>query len=58
MLNDKLLLRQARTQLMRTEFVLRAELQRIVETITELDEALEESLNSTTPVVEPMQEGR
>lgn len=36
-----LLLRQARTQLARTEFVLRADLQRIVETIGDLDEALE-----------------
>jgi uncharacterized protein YdcH (DUF465 family) len=37
-----LLLRQARTQLMRTEFVLRADLQRITETIDELDDAIKE----------------
>lgn len=36
-----LLLRQARTQLMRTENVLRADLQRIRETVDDLDEALE-----------------
>lgn len=44
-----LLLRQARTQLARTEFVLRADLQRIREVVDELDEALEVHDKETLP---------